>query len=70
VEGGAPRKPNWTLQAILCVGVVAWRSYDPATAGEARPTALLARQYLALAGGLIGVVGAPVMMARSASPRG
>ena len=44
MEGRAPRKPNWTLQAILCAGVFAWRSYDLATAVEARPRALLALQ--------------------------
>ncbi len=70
MEGRAPRTPNWTMQAILCAGVVAWQGYDLATAVEARPTALLALQYLAFAGGLIGGVGALVMMARSASPRG
>jgi hypothetical protein len=70
VEGGAPPKPNWTLQAILCAGVVAWQSYDLATAVEARPTALLALQYLAPVGGLVSGVGAVVMMARSASPHG
>ena len=66
----APRKPNWAMQAILCAGVVAWQTYDLATAVEARQTALLALQGLLLACGLIGGVGALVMMARGASPRG
>ncbi len=70
MEGRAPRKPNWTLQAILCAGVAAWQSYDQATAVEAPPTALLALQWLLLACGLIGGVGALVMLARGASPRG
>jgi predicted membrane protein len=70
MEKCASRKPNWTIQAILCAGVVAWQSYDLATAVEARPAALLALQYLALAGGLIGGVGALVMLARGAPSRG
>jgi hypothetical protein len=32
MEERAPRKPNWTLQAILCAGAVAWQTYDLATA--------------------------------------
>ena len=70
MEGRAPRKPNWTLQAILCAGVVAWQGYDLATAVEAQPTALLALQWLLLACGLVGGVGALVMLARGASSRG
>ena len=70
MEGRAPRKPNWRLQAILCAGVVIWQSYDLATTVQARPTALLALQYLAPVGGLVSGVGAVVMMARSASPHG
>jgi len=58
------------LQAILCAGVVIWQTYDLATAVEARPTALLALQWAALACGLIGGVGALVMMARGAPSRG
>ena len=46
MEGRAPRKPNWTLQAILCAGVVAWQGYDLATAVEARSTALVALQWV------------------------
>ncbi len=67
MEGRAPRKPNWTLQAILCAGVFAWRSYDPATAVEARPRALLALRLFVLACGLVGGLGALVMLARGAS---
>ncbi len=63
----APRKPNWTLQAILCAGVVIWQGYDLATAVEAPSTALLALQWLLLACGLVGGVGALVMLARGAS---
>ncbi len=70
MEGRAPRKPNWTLQAILCAGVVAWQGYDLATAVEAQPTALVALQWLLIACGLVGGVGALVMMARGASSRG
>ena len=58
------------MQAILCAVAVAGQTCDLATMVEARPTALRALQYLALAGGLIGGVGALVMMARGASPRG
>ena len=61
----ARRKPNWTLQAILCAGVVVWQSYDLATAVEAGSTALLALQWFLLACGLIGGVGALVMLARA-----
>jgi hypothetical protein len=60
----APRRPNWTLQAILCAGVVIWQGYDLATAAEAPSTALLALQWVLLGCGLIGGVGALVMMAR------
>jgi hypothetical protein len=70
MEGRAPRKPNWTMQAILCAGVVVWQTYDLATAVEAPSTALLALQLFVLACGLVGGVGALVMMARGASPRG
>ncbi len=70
MEGRAPRKPNWTLQAILCAGVVAWQGYDLATAVEAQPTALVALQWLLIACGLVGGVGALVMLARGASSRG
>ena len=28
----APHGSNWTMQAILCAGVVIWRSHDLATA--------------------------------------
>jgi hypothetical protein len=70
MEQRAPRKPNWALQAIICAGVVIWQSYDLATATEAPPTALLALQWLLLACGLIGGVGALVMLARGASSRG
>ena len=69
MEERAARKPNWTLQAILCAGVVIWQSYDLATAAEAPSTALLALQWALLACGLIGGVGALVMLAKSASPR-
>jgi len=58
------------LQAILCAGVVVWQSYDLATAVEAGSTALLALQWVLLACGLIGGVGALVMLARGASSRG
>ena len=51
MEKRARRKPNWTLQAILCAGVVAWQSYDLATAVEAPSTALLALQWVLLACG-------------------
>ena len=66
----APRRPNWTLQAILCAGVVVWQSYDLATATETPSTALLALQWVLLGCGLIGGVGALAMMARGAEPRG
>jgi hypothetical protein len=66
----APRKPNWTLQAILCAGVVVWQSYDLATAVEAPSTALLALQWVLLGCGLIGGVGALIMLARGVQPRG
>ena len=70
MEQRAPRKPNWMLQAILCAGVVVWQSYDLATAVEAPSTALLALQWVLLACGLVGGVGALVMLARGAQPRG
>ncbi|MGA2494434.1 MAG: hypothetical protein ABSF67_16050 [Roseiarcus sp.] len=70
MERRAPRRPNWTLQAILCAGVVIWQSYELATAVEAPSTALLTLQWVLLACGLIGGVGALVMMARGAQPRG
>ena len=70
MEGRAKRKPNWTLQAILCAGVVIWQSYDLATATEAPSTALLALQWVLLACGLVGGVGALVTRTRGASACG
>lgn len=64
-----PRRPNWLLQAILCAGVVVWQGCDLATAGEAPSTALLTLQWVLLTCGLIGGVGALVMLARGARPR-
>ena len=58
------------MEAILCAGVVIWQSYELATAVEAPSTALLTLQWVLLACGLIGGVGALVMMARGAQPRG
>ncbi len=69
MEQRARRRPNWTLQAILCAGVVIWQGYDLATASEAQSTTLLALQWVLLALGLIGGVGALAMMAWGASPR-
>jgi hypothetical protein len=69
MEKRAPRRPNWTLQAILCAGVVLWQGYEMATAVEAQPTSLLALQWVLLACGLIGGVGALAMLARGAQPR-
>ena len=66
MEKRAPRRPNWTLQAILCAGVVLWQGYEMATAVEAQPTSLLALQWVLLACGLIGGVGALAMLARGA----
>jgi hypothetical protein len=66
MEQRARRKPNWMLQAILCAGVVIWQSFDLATAVEAPSTALLTLQGVLLACGLVGGVGALVMLARGA----
>ena len=66
MEGRAKPKPNWTLRAILCAGVVVWQGYDLATAMEAPSTALLALQWVLLVCGLIGGVGALIMLARGA----
>jgi hypothetical protein len=70
MEKRAPRKTNLTLQAILCAGVVVWQGYVLATASEAPSTPLLALQWALLGCGLVGGVGALVMMARGAEPRG
>ena len=70
MEKRAARRPNWTLQAILCAGVVIWQSYDLATAAEAPSTALLALQWVLLACGLVGGVGTLVMVVRGGQPRG
>ena len=47
-----------------------WQSYDLATAVEAPSTALLALQWALLACGLVGGVGALVMLARGAQSSG
>ena len=70
MERRAPWRQNWTLQAILCAGVVIWQGYELATAAEAPSTALLALQWVLLACGLVGGVGALVMLARGGQPRG
>jgi len=69
MEGRTKRKPNWTLQAALCGGVVAWQAYEMATAVEAPSTALLSLQWALLICGLVGGVGALVMLARGERPQ-
>ena len=64
-----PRKKNWGLQAALSAGVVVWQAYEIATATEAPRQALALLQYFLLGCGLVGFVGALVMMARDAGAR-
>jgi hypothetical protein len=65
MDATKPKKKNWGVQAALCAGVVGWQVYDLATATEARSSALLTLQYVLIACGLVGGVGALVMMARA-----
>jgi len=62
-----PKTKNWGLQAALCVGIVAWQIYDMATATEAPGQALSLLHYFLIFCGLVGGVGALVMMARGKS---
>ena len=59
-----PKTKNWGLQAALCAGVVAWQFYEIATATEGPSQALALLQYFLIACGLVGLVGALIMMAR------
>ena len=65
-----PKTKNWGLQAALCGGVVAWQIYDMATATEAPRQALTLLHYFLIGCGLIGLVGALVMMARGGPAQG
>lgn len=54
------RKSNWGKLIVMNAAVSAWLIYDIATASEA-PSAILAiRQYVLLAGALIGLVGSVI----------
>lgn len=68
MEERTKRKPNWTLQAVLCGGIVAWQTYEMATAAEAPSTALLTLQWALLICGAVGGVGALVMLALGERP--
>ncbi|MGD0641746.1 MAG: hypothetical protein ABSC22_13445 [Roseiarcus sp.] len=59
-----PRKPNRGLQVALCAGVVAYQTYDWATATEGISQALAWLKAFAFGGGFIGLVGGLVLMAR------
>ena len=55
---------NWGLQAALCGAIVVWQIYEMASATEAPSQALALLNYFLLSCGLVGGVGALVMMAR------
>jgi hypothetical protein len=58
---------NWGLQAALCGAVVVWQIYEMASATEAPSLALTLLHYFLLICGLIGGVGALMMMGRGNS---
>ena len=55
---------NCGLQAALCGAIVVWQIYEMASATEAPSQALALLNYFLLSCGLVGGVGALVMMAR------
>jgi hypothetical protein len=62
-----PKTKNWGLQAALCGAIVVWQIYDMASATEAPSQTLSLLHYFLLFCGLVGGVGALVMMARGNS---
>jgi len=70
MDTAKPKKKNWGLQAALCAGVVAWQVYELATATEAPSSAMLTLQYILIACGMVGGVGALIMMARGGDGQG
>ena len=60
----APSTAKVMATAALMAVLAAWQIYDIATATEAPSTALLVLQYVLLAGLLVGLAGAVMLLAK------